>query len=678
MSAKILVVDDELPLQRLISQRFRHQIKTKKFEFVFAYNGREALEKLQSDSSIDLVLVDINMPEMDGLTFLEHLKELDHMTKAVVVSAYEDLANIRAAMNRGAFDFITKPINFQDLEITINKTLEQVRQIKEKQHKLQQTQNQLLQVNEALRESEQRLQAILDNSPTAVYLKDLQGRYVLINQQTERNARRSREEVIGKTDHEFLPQAIANQFRANDQEVLNTLAPLVREEVLLMEDGLHTYISVKFPLFDAKGVVYAVCGISTDITERKKAEEALKKLNEQLEERVIERTETLYRQEQESKALVENSPDVITRYDKQLRHLYINPVIEQETGIPSSAFDGKTLSEMGFAETLVLFWEENFREVLDTGEAKLMEFNFNGPKGLQFYEALVVPEKAQDGSIESVLSIARNITVRKLAEEEIFKALQREKELMELKSSFVAMTSHEFRTPLTTIQSSVELLERYRNQWSQEKQQTHLQRISTSVRRMTQMLDDILIISEAEAGKLKFNPAPMDLVKFCRSLVEDLQQNDKNQHAISLTTDSANTFTLQGALSTPNSLPLMDEKLLRQILINLLSNALKYSPAGSIVQFKLTCLDAKAVFRIQDQGIGIPYEDQLRLFESFHRATNVGTIQGTGLGLAIVKQCVDLHKGEITVDSVENIGTTFTVTLPLEHSDMSSYSETLV
>lgn len=666
MTSKILVVDDELPLQRLITQQFRHQIRNKEFDFVFTYNGREALEKLQSDRSIDIVLVDINMPEMDGLTFLERLKDIDQTLKAVVVSAYGDMTNIRAAMNRGAFDFITKPIDFQDLEITINKTLKDVQELKEKQYKLQQTQNQLLQTNEALRESEQRLQAILENSPTAVYLKDLQGRYILINQETERTTCCSREQVIGKTDHEFLPHAIADQLRANDQEVLNTLTPLVREEVLLREDGLHTYISVKFPLFDAKGVPYAVCGISTEITERKRAEEALNTLNEELEERVRERTEALYRREQEFKALVENTPDVIARYGKQLRLLYINPVIEQETKIPSSAFIGKTLSEIGFPEPLVLFWEEHFREVFATGEAKLMEFNFNGPNGLQFYEARVVPEKAQDGSISSILSITRNITVRKLAEEEMFKALQREKELSELKSSFVGMTSHEFRTPLTTIQSSVELLERYGNKWSQEKQQTHLHRISTSVRRMTQMLNDILIISEAEAGKLKFNPAPIDLVKFCRTLVEDLQQNDKNQHAISLMLCSANAFTLQGAPPTPNSLALMDEKLLHQILTNLLSNALKYSPAGSTVQFELTCLDGKAVFAIQDQGIGIPHEDQLRLFESFHRATNVGTIQGTGLGLAIVKQCVDLHQGEITVDSVEGIGTTFTVTLPLD------------
>ncbi len=808
MPAKILVVDDEIPLKRLITQQFRHQIKNQEFDFVFAYNGREAIETLQADSSVDIVLVDINMPEMDGLTFLEQLKNIDETIKAVVVSAYDDMKNIRAAMNRGAFDFITKPIDFQDLEITINKTLEHVREFKEKQQKLQQTQNQLIQVNEALRESEQRLQAILDNSPTAVYLKDLEGRYILINQQTERNTCCSREQIIGKTDLEFLPQAIADQLRANDREVLHTLTPIAREEVLLMEDGVHTYISVKFPLLDTKGVPYAVCGVSTEITERKAAEQALSQLNEELDNRVTERTTKLEQtcqqlkiemnqrasaearlrqREQEFRALAKNAPDIIARFDRELRHLYVNPAVEPVTGRSWTEFIGKTHRDLGMPEANVAYWEEALRKIFETGQEDRIEFSFLSPNGLKHYQCRLVPELGADGNIVSVLGISRDltdykqalsalreseerfrqlaeniqevfwiasvdhaqiiyvspayesiwnlsvkqlyeqprswldaihsddrdrvfalldtsqgreydheyrivrpdgsirwirdrcfpvkdetgqvyrlvgiaedITVRKLAEEEISKALQREKELSELKTSFVAMTSHEFRTPLTTIQSSAELLERYRNKFSEEKQVTHLQRISTSTVRMIQMLNDILIISEAEAGKLKFNPVPMDLVKFCRNLVEDLQQIDKNQRAL--------VFTVQGALPTPTSLPLMDEKLLRQILTNLLSNAIKYSPAGSTVQFDLICFDDKAVFRIQDQGIGIPKADQLRLFESFHRATNVGTIQGTGLGLAIVKQCVDLHKGKITVDSIEGMGTTFTVTLPLKKS----------
>jgi len=136
MTAKILVVDDEPLLEYVILQLFRHQISTKELEFEFAINGVQALDKLQADGSFDLVLTDINMPEMDGLTLLENLPAIDPTLKAVVVSAYGDMPNIRIAMNRGAFDFLTKPIDFDDLKITINKTLDVVRVTREKEQQL--------------------------------------------------------------------------------------------------------------------------------------------------------------------------------------------------------------------------------------------------------------------------------------------------------------------------------------------------------------------------------------------------------------------------------------------------------------------------------------------------------------------------------------------------------------
>jgi signal transduction histidine kinase len=182
------------------------------------------------------------------------------------------------------------------------------------------------------------------------------------------------------------------------------------------------------------------------------------------------------------------------------------------------------------------------------------------------------------------------------------------------------------------------------------------------------MLNDILIISEVEAGKLEFNPQPMNLVQFCNDLVEDLQLCAKKSQAIVFTHQSdyrEQDNALLNSRDLDDFQHQLDAKLLRQILSNLLSNALKYSPAGSTVQFNLSFLESKVVFRVQDQGIGIPPEDLSRLFESFHRATNVGTIQGTGLGLAIVKQFVDLHGGKITVESTVDQGSTFTVTLPL-------------
>lgn len=129
--AKILVVDDETDLEVLIKQKFRKQIRKNEYEFLFAVNGRDALEKLAAEPGVDLVLSDINMPEMDGLTLLSEIHELNPLLKSVIVSAYGDMDNIRTAMNRGAFDFITKPINFEDLTITMEKTLKHVRQLKE-------------------------------------------------------------------------------------------------------------------------------------------------------------------------------------------------------------------------------------------------------------------------------------------------------------------------------------------------------------------------------------------------------------------------------------------------------------------------------------------------------------------------------------------------------------------
>lgn len=144
MPAKILVVDDEVGLERLIRQRFRKKIKTKELDFLFASNGVAALDQLQADGHVDMVLTDINMPSMDGLTLLTHLANIDQTLKAVVMSAYGDIPNIRRAMNRGAFDFLTKPIDFQDLEVTIQKTLTFVQQVRQTQQQIQQTQQALL------------------------------------------------------------------------------------------------------------------------------------------------------------------------------------------------------------------------------------------------------------------------------------------------------------------------------------------------------------------------------------------------------------------------------------------------------------------------------------------------------------------------------------------------------
>ncbi|WP_199336786.1 sensor histidine kinase [Oscillatoria sp. FACHB-1407] len=264
--------------------------------------------------------------------------------------------------------------------------------------------------------------------------------------------------------------------------------------------------------------------------------------------------------------------------------------------------------------------------------------------------------------VDSIRTREHMIRQGKQAEYEMQLALQEERELNELKSRFVSMVSHELRTPLTVIRTSLELLERYHDVVSESKKREYFQRSQMAVQNMTQLLEDVLTIGTAEAGRLEFNPIALDLKQFCYEIVEEMQMGVGSNYAIA--------FTIEGDCTEAE----VDPKLLRSILTNLLSNAIKYSPLKSKVTFNLRCDEYNATFVIQDEGIGIPPDDQPRLFELFHRASNVSTIRGTGLGLAIVRECVLHHQGHITFTSQEGIGTTFTVTLPLhrESSPMPS------
>ena len=245
-----------------------------------------------------------------------------------------------------------------------------------------------------------------------------------------------------------------------------------------------------------------------------------------------------------------------------------------------------------------------------------------------------------------------DITERLKAEQNTRAALEQQKELNNLRSRFVAMTSHEFRTPLSTILSYAELLKYYDERLPKAEKLEIIKTIEDGVQRMKRMLDRVLLLGKVEAHMLEFRPQPVNLLKICRGLVEDT----RIQHPLSrteITTDFSQTA----------SNGVFDEKLLHHIFGNLLSNALKYSPQGGTVDFRVVSDAAQTVFEVLDQGIGIPQDEIPHLFESFHRASNVGDIPGTGLVLAIVKNAVDLHGGTIHVTSAPGRGTTFTVRL---------------
>jgi signal transduction histidine kinase len=270
---------------------------------------------------------------------------------------------------------------------------------------------------------------------------------------------------------------------------------------------------------------------------------------------------------------------------------------------------------------------------------------------VRYFECQGEPVLDSQGQVVRLFGTRRNITERKHVEEKTLNALAKEKQLNELKSRFVSMISHEFRTPLTTIQSAAELLQHY--EWSPEEQQERFQQIHAAVRQMIQLLEDVLLIGRVEAGKFDFNPKSFNLTTFCRQLVADTQLVTNRNHCL--------TFTSQGQAQDV----WLDQKLMRQIVTNLLSNAIKYSPDGGNIELGLNYSTNSIKLWVKDEGIGIPPEAKDYLFDGFFRADNVSTIQGTGLGLTIVKKCVDLHQGTITLESEVGVGTTFTITLPL-------------
>jgi PAS domain S-box-containing protein len=246
-----------------------------------------------------------------------------------------------------------------------------------------------------------------------------------------------------------------------------------------------------------------------------------------------------------------------------------------------------------------------------------------------------------------------DVSGRKRAEEEVRRALLRERELSELKTRFMSITSHEFRTPLAAILSSAELLEDFGDLPPAERKEL-LRIVKGAVAKMNGLIDQVMLIGRSESDKLEFRPAPADPGVLLQTIVREASQA------------LGNRCPIQVRMRGQPGERMLDAQLLSHVLGNLLTNAVKYSPAGATVELEVESRPNSLTFLVIDRGIGIPPEDHARLFESFHRARNVGNVEGTGLGLTIVRQCVALHGGTVDFESVPGKGSVFIVCLPVE------------
>jgi PAS domain S-box-containing protein len=320
-------------------------------------------------------------------------------------------------------------------------------------------------------------------------------------------------------------------------------------------------------------------------------------------------------------------------------------------GYPLEEVVGRTCVELGLWENPA-DRDSVLKDMRDLGSIRQRECRWRNRRGERF-TILLSAETIQLNNTPHMISMAIDITQRKRAEEELLKTLEREKELSQLKSNFVSMVSHEFRTPLGIIQSSGELLRDFSGKMNPEERTEQLESIIRNTRRMAGMMEEVLVLSRLDAGKLDFEPAVLDLNLFFHRVADEVLSATNRRCLIGL--------SLNGVPSEAKA----DERLLGHIFTNLLSNAVKYSEPGARVDFTISRDGREAVCVVADHGIGISTDDQPQLFQAFHRGTNVGTRPGTGLGLLLVKRCVELHGGNVQLISRISEGTKVTVRLPV-------------
>jgi PAS domain S-box-containing protein len=382
----------------------------------------------------------------------------------------------------------------------------------------------------------------------------------------------------------------------------------------------------------------ALLVLMSDISERRRLDEELKTALTQRE------------------AILETTAVGVT-FLKARRHQWLNHTLATMLGYSPAELQGQETrvhypSDEDFERIGALAYAQIMQTGLFSAEARMRRKN-GELIWVQLDGSALDRNCPEEGSVWTYVDITR----RKEADEETRRALARERELGELKTRFVSMASHEFRTPLATILSSAELIEHYGEKITHRERQEIMADLVIAVKRMQGMLEDMLTVGQADAGKLKPILKPLDIAALCRKLVTEMHTSDAGQHAIE--------FEAPIGHHAFSQLVLLDERLVRHIASNLLANACKYSPAGSVVVLTLGRNEDHLVLSVSDEGIGIPPSDLPRLFESFHRGSNVGNRQGSGLGLAIVKHAVDLHRGKIEVASLPGAGTRFTISLPI-------------
>ncbi|MGL5033041.1 MAG: PAS domain-containing sensor histidine kinase, partial [Microcystaceae cyanobacterium] len=639
----------------------------------------------------------------------------------------------------------------------------------------------VIEQTQALKQTQNFLQSILDYLPVALFVKDVHsdrfGQFLFWNHYSEILFGVNSADAIGKTVFDIHPLEQAALFDQKDREAIVQKELIDIPEELIESNSLgQIYLHTrKIVLFDDQDQPQYLLGISENITSRKQAEHSLFELNQTLEAKVERRTQALQKSENRYRSLLEGASDALLITDLQGNLVEVNQAAMELFGYQRSKMLSLTIMNLhpiaelnrclrNFQKTikqgkiqildtliinsagysvpvditasLIQYSDQtvvmsSFRDIRSQKQAiaeqsrllHIIEVSLNEiyifdtknhqiqfvnqgaytnliyPKqellGKYFYQLsqnlsqaeflqLINPlrEHLQDtlvwqtehqrangtvypvtfhlqiihyGQEELFLAIGQDITEQKQAEAEMAKALEQERELNQLKGRFIDVASHEFRTPLTIILSSAEFLVRYFPKLNDERKYHYLNQITQSVLHMRDMIEDVLVLSRLDANKVELKLSPVSIIPFCDKIINNLALEFQHSHQINLIFNQVTEQSPEVAL---------DVRLVHPCLSNLLSNAIKYSPNSPKIELFVDIQSEYIIFKVCDRGIGIPAKDQPHIFDSFQRASNVENIEGTGLGLNIVKRYVELHQGQILLNSKINEGSEFTIILP--------------
>lgn len=487
---------------------------------------------------------------------------------------------------------------------------------------------------EKLKESEERYKLITENSQDVVSLMDLKGNYVFITPSVKESLGYEPLDVIGKNTFDFIhpddKQLVKEGMLASIQNKMKEGSAIFRWR---HKNGQYRWIEAKGGvILDEAGDPIYIRSNKLDITEKLKTEEKLKV------------------QEEKYKLVSENSGDVIGLHKVDGQLLFISPSCKRLIGYSEDELEGSNPLDLIKMEHQKVIIDTIKQTAVDHGRDVKMTYEIqNKNKEWLWVETSLTAIRNKKGYVDLLQSSTRDISER-------IEALEKERQLSKLKSSFISMASHEFRTPLTTIQSSNELISMYLdhgNGPTDQKLLKHVERIRSELDRLNSLLKDVFTLGRLDVGKTKLNKDFTSLVNIVKQVIVEtkIPFPDRNVQLIV----KGKEFQVS-----------LDSQLISHALANLITNALKYSegkgdPVVTIIY------DKEAVkIAIKDDGIGIPKKDQKELFESFSRASNVGDIEGTGLGLVIVKQFIEMHSGKVSLISDYGAGSEFIVTLPLK------------